>query len=145
MSDKRKIVTNKDNELLHPWGNEMFTIGYVEQVNGPGAEEFPEFDPTRHELIQIVKYWTEEWLDLDYFMFLYNQTGSDWLRKSHFAHRRVGRIAEILGDDEVKKTIDEVYTQFGKTKDKRTWDIFLNGTEEQREEIQDEIQRELPK
>ena len=33
MSDKRKIVTNKDNEWLHPWGNERFTIGYVEEVN----------------------------------------------------------------------------------------------------------------
>ena len=116
----------------------------MDEVNGPGAEEIWGFTPTHHELIQIVKYWTEVWLDLDYFMFLHSQTGSDWLRKSHFAHRRVGRIAEILGADEVKKNIDEVYAEFGKTGNKRYWDIFLNGTEEQREEIQEEIQRKLP-
>ena len=43
MSDKREIVTNKDNELLRPWGNEKIVIGYVEEVNGAGAMEVPEF------------------------------------------------------------------------------------------------------
>ena len=68
MNNKEKIVVtvNKDNESLHAWGNERFLVGYVDEVNGAGAVEVPDFVPTRHELIQIVRYWAEE--ALNYFV-----------------------------------------------------------------------------
>ena len=76
-------------------------------------------------------------------MFTFDLIDSHSLRKIGFANRRIWRIAKILGEDEVRKTIDEVYTEFGKDLDKRTWDIFLNGTEEQRAALQEEVQREM--
>ena len=134
MSEKKKIVTNSDNELLMPIGG----CGSVDEDNGPGAEEIQGFVPTRHELIQIVKYWANVELDLNYFMFFHSTTGSDLLRQTSFAQRRIGRIAKILGEDEVRKAIDgvytkfekdlEVFTEFGEDLDKEAWDIFLHRT-----------------
>jgi len=139
MTENKKIVFTRDNASSKP------TLGclFVEEDNDLEDEKIRVFTISRHELIQIVKYWAEVTLGLDYFMFIYSQTGSEQLRRVYFAHRRIGRIAEILGEDEVSKAIDEVYTKFGKNQDKRTWDIFLNGTQEQREEIKEEIQSEM--
>jgi len=138
MSDKEKVVTNSDNELLEPG-----QYGFVDEVNGPGAEEIQGFVPTRHELIQIVKYWAYVELDLTHLMHVYQQTGSDWLRKTSFAGRRVGRISRILGDDEVKKAVDEVYAEFIKKMDKRLWNVFVNGTAEEQAAVEEEIWRKF--
>ncbi len=78
-NEKYKVVANKDNESLHAWGNKNFTIGSVDEVNGAEAVEVPDFAPTRHELIQIVKNWAKKRLDNAWFFFLTRQTGStEW-------------------------------------------------------------------
>jgi len=139
MSDKREIVTNKDNELLRPWGNEKIVIGYVEEVNGAGAMEVPEFDPTRYELIQLVKFWGEVALAIDYEVCLTRSSSSTDTRREAYAWRRINRIEAILGVDEVKKAVDEMVSEFGKKQVKRCWDVFLNGTKEQMKALQEEI------
>jgi len=136
MSDKGKIVTNSDNDWLEDFP-------FVDEVNGPGAEEIQGFVPTRDELIQIVNYWAEIELDVNFFMFIHDQVESHWLRESSFARHRIWRIAKILGEDEVRKAIDEVYAKFGKDLDKRTWNIFLHGTKAQRATLQEEVQQEM--
>jgi len=145
MAEKAKIVVtvNKDNESLHAWQTRIgpFLVGYVDEVNGTEAVEVPDFVPTRHELIQIVKYWAKERVDNAWFFFVTGQTGSSEWRINLFAERRIDRIAEILGEDEVEKAIDEVFAEFGEKQDKRIWEIFLNGTEEQQEAVQEEFQR----
>jgi len=102
--------------------------------------ETPDFVPTRGELLQLVKYWSEVKLNDDWSYFCYPQTGSDsW---GPFAACRIGKIARLLGDAEVVKVIDEVYAEFGKQQDQRYWNIFLNGDEKQWEAASDEIWRE---
>jgi len=130
MTETKKIVSNSDDDCL-------------DEFNGPGAEEIQGFVPTRHELIQLVKYWAKVELDLDCFMFIDRTKASDLLRQTSFAARRIGQIAELLGD-EVIKTINEVGAEILKHLDKRHRDIFLNYSEEQREKIREEI-RKLPK
>ena len=139
MSDKEKIVTNSDNDWLEP----MYE--FLDEVDGPGAEEIRVFISTRNELIQLVKYWAKVKIDLNYFMFLYQQTGSDWRRETSFAEFRIGHIAKIIGNDEVDKAVEEAYAEFGERQDKRYWDIYLNGTEEQQDEIKNEVQQEIAK
>ena len=117
MSDKRKIGTNKD--------------------------EVPEFEPIRQELIEQVKYWAEEALQYEYGSFVNNNYGGSPMYWAAIANHRINRIAATLGDDEVTKAFDEVYAEFGKKQDKRYWDVYLNGSKEQREALQDEIQREF--
>lgn len=48
------MTQNIDNQWLWPTAG---FIGCVDEVNGVGAQEIPEFVPTRAELIQLLKYW----------------------------------------------------------------------------------------
>jgi hypothetical protein len=50
-----------------------FSIGYVEEVNGTGAQEVQEFLPTRHELLQLVKYWARVDVDINTSTFAANR------------------------------------------------------------------------
>ena len=132
-----------DSEGLGFWGTQSFTVGYVDEVNGPNSVEMPDFAPTRYELIQLAKYWATIVIDLRFDYFLYTQTGSSEWRLDAFANRRVGRIGEILGQDEFNKVIDQAYEEYGKKQDPRAWSVFLNGTPEEKEAFQDEIQQKI--
>jgi hypothetical protein len=145
---RKATSTNKrnacpDSEGLGFWGDERFTVGYVDEVNGPNSAEMPEFVPTRYELIQLAKYWATIVIDLRFDYFLYTQTGSSEWRLDAFARRRVGRIGKILGQDEINKVIDQAYEEYGKEQDPRAWSIFLNGTLEEQQAFQDEIQQKI--
>lgn len=135
-------VRNADNSGLGPIGQGII-IGYVDQVNGSGAEEFEGFVPTRYELIQLAKHWAKVAIDIEYFWFCYEQPSSSEIRLRPFAWRRVNRIADVLGDEAVQKAVDAAYEEYGKRQDARTWNIFLNGTPEERKALQDEIAREI--
>jgi hypothetical protein len=130
-----------DSEGLGCGRNEKFTVGHVEEVNGPDSAEVPDFIPTRHELIQVVKYWEKLRLDHLFYYFLFGQTGSSETRRVAFAGRRVSRIARLLGDEEVRKAIQEVDAEFSKTIDPRGWAIFKDGTPEEQEAFQEEFLR----
>jgi len=132
-----------DSEGLGFRANQGFTVGYVDEVNGPNSVEMPEFVPTRYELIQLAKYWATIVIDLRFDYFLYTQTGSSEYRRSVFAKRRIARIAEILGQEEVNKMIDQAYEEYGKNQNARAWSIFLNGTPEEQEAFQDEVQEKI--
>jgi MacB-like periplasmic core domain len=85
--------------------------------------------PTRHELIQLVKYWQREALEIEYWWFLFRQVGSSETRRRAFALRRVDRIWNLLGEEEVQQAVDGVYAEFGKNTDAMLWDVFLRGDE----------------
>ena len=91
------------------------TIGYVDEVNGEGAEEIAGFTPTRRELIQLVKYWYGRYLDKDWFWFVSGQTGSTEIRLQPFAMRRIDRAEAVIGEKAVHKAIKEVRDEFKAT------------------------------
>jgi hypothetical protein len=130
-----------DSEGLGSYGNGNIIIGYVSEVNGPDSGEVPDFVPTRHELIQLFKYWATLDLDKQFYFFLYTQTGSIDRRRGAFAGRRICRIAAILGEEEVQKAIQEAQREYNKKIDPRAWSIFQDGTPEERDAFQEEVQR----
>ncbi len=134
---------NPDSEGLGWYGNDRIVIGCVDEVNGPGSIEFPSFVPTRHELVQLAKYWASVRMDLDFSHFIDGQTGSSEIRLGPFASRRIARIAAALGEDEVAKAVNEAYDEFGKRCDPRTWKVFREGTPEEQKTLQAEIAREM--
>ena len=89
-------------------------IGCVEIVNGSAAREVPEFLPTRHELLELVKYWESTFLDRAFFMFQTRQIGSTDIRMGPFAERRVIRIIKLLGDEGIK-AVRKVREEFEKS------------------------------
>jgi hypothetical protein len=138
---------NSDNSSLGQYTNGAFTVGSVDEVNGRGAQEVPAFIPTRNELVELAKYWAKVAIEAEFFGFIYACSGSTEIRLIPFAWRRVDRIADCVGEDEVGNAVEEVYEELAKTRDVRTWQIFRNGTPEERQAIQDEvaecIEREL--
>ena len=141
---KRRIVKNGDNDSLLPWRNESFRVGYVDEVNGAGAAEAAEYVPTRHEVVERVKYWYRRVLDNSCFFFIFGGTGSSEWRVEAFAGRRVDRAQAAIGRESVDAAIDEVREEFRTkvAKDDRLWDIFENGTDEEWQAVWDETYRE---
>ena len=138
-------VANVDNKCLEPLAAGCFVIGSIDEINGADATEVPEFKPTRHELIHLVKYWKKRALDSEYWVFLSGQIGSTDIRMPPFAYRRISRIAALIGEDEIRKVVHEVETEFSKSQNPKAWNIFLHGTSQEREQIQEEFHRGFPK
>lgn len=142
MTGVRKIVTNCDNKDLMPFGGNGCIVGYVDEINGRGAEEVAGFLPTRHELIMLVKYWAERILDDEYFYFLYAQTGSTETRRLPFAGRRIKRIQELLGAEDVSKAVEEAHEEYKYKNriDPEEWRIFTSGDDAEWERFQAGVQ-----
>jgi hypothetical protein len=113
------------------------------EFSGAGAEQVFEFTPTPREVLELARYWANLRLDYEYFSFLHACEGSDWTRERLLASHRLSRIADVLGKEQVQKIIEEVYDKFGKDNDPHDWNVFLHGTKEQWEQVQDKVQREL--
>ncbi len=109
-------VENADNEWLGPNGD-------VWEVNGPGAQEFHDFHPTKHELITLAKYWAEAAIDTEFGWFLGKWLFSSELRSQPFAWQRVNRIRALIGK-EVDEAIEHVYQTYGAKQDKQAWEAF---------------------
>jgi hypothetical protein len=140
MADRKKLMANRDNEGLGAWGTEHAVVGYVEEVNGRASREVPDFVPTRHELLLLVKQWEGVALDIEFYWSLWAQISGKGSRKHTFARRRINRIARALGDDVVRRGIDEVWEAFGKKVDPRAWEIFLQNHRKQIDAFQNEFQ-----
>ncbi len=139
---KPRLVKNSDND--HLFLDPMFEGYYVDEVNGAGAEEVAGYVPTRHELVQLVKYWYGRLLDDDWFRFLYGGPDSREFRIARFGPRRIRRAAAAIGEEAINQTIKEVREEFkAKVNDADLWDIFENGTAEQWAAVRDESWREI--
>lgn len=119
------------------------TSGYVEEVNGPGAWAVPEFVPSRHELVILLKYWVEIVCHIRFELNVLLQTGSDSMRREVFACMRMKRIAQALRDDEaVASAWDAVEEQFTKDLDPLTRKIFMEqATPAEKARFREELHR----
>jgi hypothetical protein len=100
-TEKRAICKNSDDDSLLPFGNERLVVGSVDEVNGSGEGEIPAYAPTREELLQLVRYWYEEFLSLRWFYFETGQTGGSEIRRKYFVRGRINRIAKAIGSEAV--------------------------------------------
>jgi hypothetical protein len=132
-----------DSEGLGFYGNGRMTVGYVDDVNGPGAVEMPGVVATRHELVQLVKYWANVRIDIRFTWFANQSVSSSETRLEAFSGRRIARIAEVLGDNETSAAAQQSIAEYAKNIDPRIWDVFLNGTPEEQSALQEEIERKM--
>ncbi|NQU24444.1 MAG: hypothetical protein HQ567_24445 [Candidatus Nealsonbacteria bacterium] len=114
------------------------TVGYVDEVHGPGATLCPDYVSTREELRILARHWSALALEFDTFYFATGQVGSCDTRTQAFAERRVVRIAGVLGRDSVEEVVGEVRDECRRRMGDRKWNIFENGTAEERERILEE-------
>ena len=128
MRKAKTNVVNQDNEYLHANGNHDLIFGYVEKINGSGAEEIPAFVPTRLELLALAKYWIQELLAQEFSCFLDQSSGSTEWRLSIYAGRRIDRIADLIAEEEVDCAENDAIAELGrKYGDSIFWSTFLDG------------------
>jgi hypothetical protein len=132
-------VRNRDNKLLDPLG----PIGRVDEVNGSGAIETPEYVPTRAELSKLVEHWAVVAISEQFLLFLYAQTCSQGMRRMSFARRRLDRLASVLGDEAAHEAFSRAADEYGKSTDAEAWSVFTHGTTEERAAFQEKVQREI--
>lgn len=100
----------------------------------------PAFVATKNEILQLVRYWATEIIDLDFAFFLYGSSGSSEWRTREFANRRLDTISKLIGEEEVTKTLRLAEQAFGQRVDQRAWRIFTEDTPEEQEHFQQEVQ-----
>ena len=121
-------VRNHNNELEQPALNGAGEINRL--VDGTS--------PT--ESIQQYKDAVKKALERSYLEFLYAQSMGSWKSWAYADYLR----KELGFTEERARAIEaEVYKEFGKTADSGDWNIFLNGSPEQRKALQDAIAYEM--
>jgi len=105
---KQTVVSNADNATLMPQSAGGFVFGCVDAINGLGGTEVPGFVPTRHELIQIVKFWYDELSYLHQKRVDFGVLGSSEYRTMAFGIKRIERARTVLGEEGVDKAMQEV-------------------------------------
>jgi len=133
----RKMSTRKENQKK----SDGKQIPLTEDGLKPWEIEVPEFIPTRYDLLQLVEYWEKKYLSHQWNDFKTGWFEPDW--EANLNSGRTARIAELLGEEEVKRVIDQVWEKFSRGCDARTWDIFLHGDEEQWKAVQEPYHQEL--
>lgn len=133
----------EDSAGLGPLCVSPFTVGLVDIIAGKGGVEVAGFVATKDELLQLARYWATEILNLDFTYFLYQCTGSSEWRTSLFARRRLDRIADLIGTQEVSNAFNEAEQAFARTVERRAWRIFKSGSPEERERFQEEVQERM--
>lgn len=128
---------------LGPRQTGPFSFGVVNTIVGEGGVEVPGFVPTKNEILQLVRYWATEIIDLDFSFFLHGATGSSEWRTREFANRRLNTISELIGQQEVTTAVEQATETFARRVDARAWKVFWEGTKGEQEEFQQFVQEQL--
>ena len=118
----------EDARGLGPMRAGPFAIGDVDEIVGEGGVEVPGFVATKNEILQLVRYWATEIIDLDWIFFVYGSTGSSEWRTREFANRRLNAIGKLIGKEEVTQAFRQAEQAFGKGVDQWAWKIFTEGS-----------------
>lgn len=132
-----------DARDLGPTYAGSFSIGFVDFIAGEGGVEVPGFAATKHEILELVRYWATKVLDLNFTFFAYDASGSSDWRIWFFANRRLDTITKLIGKEDVRKAFKQAEQAFSQSVDQRAWRIFIDGTPEEREQFQREVEEEL--
>lgn len=99
--------------------------------------EVANFVPTSGELVTLLKYWTKVAVESQYGFCVYDYWSRDTIDVYYekLARYRIIYISKHLGDDEVKRAVDEAIDEVATKKAPIIWDIFWNGNGKQREAL----------
>jgi hypothetical protein len=114
-------------------------LGFVDEVNGPGAVECDGYRPTAFELGLLARHWAEAALDPLIFSFLYDSWGSSESRRTAYAGRRLSRLAGVIGQQAVDEAVaaaeKKLREDYGL--DDRLWEIYQRGDPDEWARIQE--------
>jgi hypothetical protein len=113
----------------------------------PDCIQIPQFVPIKLELIELFKYWYTKDIEHVLESYVFSMSTSEHF-VSWLSDLRCDQISDLLAVDEITRARAEVEEHFRKGlgggikfRDERDWDIFFHGTEEQRADLIERIQR----
>jgi len=126
------VESNTESRRFQPWLKLRFAIGVTEN---------PNFVLVREELIELVKYWVEQSLNVQIWDLVSAGAGGTEVRTLRFSRLRIDQISFLLPKDDVKAAINEAEAKCKKNCEfsDEDWDIFRNGTWEQHFELREKL------
>ena len=89
--------------------------------------DFPDFVPTKRELLVLVEYWARQATETGFFCWSNAQFGSSDSRLIRLAWHQVDRISKLIGEEEVDKAVDKARTAVGEDAGNDIfWTIYRN-------------------
>ena len=98
------------------------------------------YKPMREELFHLARYWAEARLDYDMAWFYHRQSASG---ARHRASARLIWLAEVLGEDEVRRAVEEINAACRSRMGEDHWRIFTTGPQEEWDRIANETAASL--
>jgi len=104
----------------------------------PPAERL-DYAPSRHELVQLARYWIREDLtfSVDYYLFGFTSCSQSKL----VAHGgdRLRQLDKVLGDEAIEKAVKQVEDEYRYSLGDRIWEFFTKGSRSELRAVQDEL------
>ena len=91
--------------------------------------------PTREELFHLARYWAIARLDYDMAWFYHRQSATG---ARHRASLRLIWLAKVLGEDEVRRAVDEINAECRSQVGEDHWRIFTTGPQEEWDRVANE-------
>ena len=93
------------------------------------------------ELRELLKFWIKVAIYIDYYRFLTGNIDSDDLRCRDLAWNRIDKIQKVLGQEAEEDALADVRNQLGQDEDPCYWNVFWDGTPEEKKAAQQEARR----
>jgi hypothetical protein len=110
-------------------------IGQISGSEGIGSPDQPTYVPTRHELLELARYWLTERYFVETLAFwgepVDRQDGGKW----NLAIGRLDRIAAVLDEDGIREVRCGVEEDFRRRMGEKAWNIFMNGSKAEQHEF----------
>jgi|APSaa5957512576_1039674.scaffolds.fasta_scaffold26598_1 hypothetical protein len=121
------------------WGDDQINKGEhtmvtpvtQEEVDANSAHEATRFGATDYEVTVLAKFWARDELSMlwDYFVTIGGSCDAKDLNATQY---RLGEIGDCLGKDELERLVEEATEEFSRDLDPDAWEVFCNGSEEDR-------------
>ena len=110
----------------------------------PPPTECLDYVPSRHELLQLARYWVRETLSFPVNFHLFGFTGSYESKLVALGGERLRQLETVLGAEAVQSVVKQVEDEYRWGLGDRLWEIFTKGTQEELEAARDEIRANWP-
>ena len=114
--------------------------GGVDGHDGAGDQGRSPYEPSREELLVLVRHWFRRFLDIRLFEFFNARTSGAKYRGKLEANSNLERLAQALGPETVEAVVGEVEEEAQRRVGEESWRVFTAGTYEERQQVQDETQ-----
>jgi hypothetical protein len=108
--------------------------------DGAGDQGRSPYEPSREDLLILVRHWCRRFLDIRLFEFFYARTSGAERQGKLEANSNLESLTQALGPQAVEAVVGEVEEEARRRVGEEDWLVFTAGTRQERQRAQDETQ-----